>query len=98
MNRTLRLLVVEDSTLDAELLIAELERAGYAVTFTRVQTEESMKAALQNERWDAVVSDYSMPNFTGMGALQVLQATGQDLPFIIVSGTIGEETAVSALK
>ena len=97
MNRPLRILLVEDSELDAELLIAELTQAGYDITHERVDTAEAMKAALNGD-WDVVLSDYSMPGFSAPEALALMQGTGHDLPFIIVSGTIGEEAAVAALK
>ena len=98
MNRPLRALIVEDSETDAELLLAELGRIGYEVTHERVQTAEAMRAALEHHTWDVVLSDYSLPAFSGPAALDVLKASGKDLPFIIISGTIGEELAVSALK
>jgi two-component system, cell cycle sensor histidine kinase and response regulator CckA len=97
-TKALRVLLVEDSDTDAELLLAELERIGYLVTYERVQTAEAMKAALAHGVWDVVLSDYSLPTFSGLAALDLLKATSLDLPFILVSGTIGEETAVSALK
>jgi two-component system cell cycle sensor histidine kinase/response regulator CckA len=93
-----RVLIVEDSEVDAELLLRELDLAGYAVTYERVQTAATMEAALRRGCWDLVISDYSMPTFSAPAALAVLQASGLDLPFIIVSGTIGEEVAVTALK
>jgi CheY-like chemotaxis protein len=96
--RPLRLLVVEDSPRDAELIVRELQRRGYAVTWRRVETEAEMKAALDAEPWEAVVSDYRMPHFDGLAALRVLQEKGLDIPFILVSGTIGEELAVAAMK
>jgi two-component system cell cycle sensor histidine kinase/response regulator CckA len=98
MKKPLRMLLVEDSLSDVELLLNDLDRRGYDITYQRVDTAAGMKAALEGTTWDAVVSDYSMPQFSGMEALKVLQASGQDLPFIIVSGTIGEESAVNALK
>jgi len=96
--RPLRALIVEDCEPDADLLIAELGAAGYAVTYQRVETAATMRAALEQSQWDVVLSDYHLPQFSGPAALETLRATGQDLPFIIISGTIGEETAVSALK
>src|SRR5216684_7688102 len=95
-TKALRVLLVEDSDSDAELILAELERIGYHVTCERVQTAEAMKAALEHGVWDVVLSDYSLPTFSAPAALDVLKTTTLDLPFIIVSGTIGEETAVSA--
>src|SRR6266852_7985742 len=93
-----RVLVIEDSQEDAELVIAELGRGGYDVVSQRVQTAETMKAALESATWDLLVSDYDMPSFTGPAALSLLKTTGQELPFVIISGTVGEEAAVAALK
>src|ERR1700730_11847537 len=98
MKKALRALIVEDTADDADLLLADLSKAGYDVTYERVDTADAMKAALESDIWDVVLSDFSMPKFSGMGALAVLQATGRALPFIVISGTIGEEAAVSALK
>jgi PAS domain S-box-containing protein len=98
VGSSLRVLLVEDSADDAELIVAELERGGYRVIAERVQTAHAMQEALRRARWDMVVSDYDMPGFSGPAALEVLKAMGQDLPFIIISGTIGEESAVAALK
>src|SRR5258705_4249441 len=98
MGKPLRALIVEDSLNDAELLIHELTSGGYDLTCERVETGDALRAALAREPWDIVLSDYSLPTFSGPDALRITQATQCDLPFIIVSGTIGEETAVSALK
>src|SRR5258706_3317769 len=98
MPKPLRGLTVEDSLNDAELLIHELTSGGYDLTCERVETGDALRAALAREPWDIVLSDYSLPTFSGPDALRITQATQCDLPFIIVSGTIGEETAVSALK
>jgi PAS domain S-box-containing protein len=98
MSVPLRVLLIEDSEDDAELVVRSLRRGGYDLTYTRVETAEAMRDALAHQAWDLVVSDYSMPQFSGPAALQLLQAVGMDLPFIIVSGTIGEETAVTAMK
>jgi signal transduction histidine kinase len=92
----LRVLVVEDSEDDAELLLRELRRGGFDPTAERVETPEAMRAALE-QQWDAVVSDWAMPHFSAPQALALLQETGRDLPFLIVSGTVGEEAAVAAL-
>jgi len=98
MMRPLRVLIVEDSDDDATMLLEELRRGGFEVVHRRVQTAEAMRAALMEQPWDVIMSDYSMPTFTGPGALAVLKETGIDTPLIIASGTIGEETAVEALR
>src|SRR3984957_12043694 len=98
MGIPLRLLMVEDSEDDAALLLRELKRGGYDVTHQRVDTATDMLSALYSQTWDIVISDHSMPHFTGIEALHVLRSKGSQLPFIFVSGTIGEETAVTALK
>jgi two-component system cell cycle sensor histidine kinase/response regulator CckA len=97
MTNPLRLLMVEDSATDAKLVVGELRRAGQLVEFERVETAETMRAALQRG-WDVVTSDWSMPKFTAPAALAILKESGLDLPFIIVSGTIGEEAAVEAMR
>jgi len=94
----LRCLIVEDSEDDMLLLHAELQRGGYQVASARVETEEQMVAALKGQGWDIVIADYSMPRFSGLRALEVMKDSGCDLPFIIVSGNIGEDTAVEAMK
>lgn len=94
----MQLLVVEDSELDFELLLATLARDGLAVSATRVETREQMVQAMAEGEWDAVISDHHLPVFSSIEALQVVQASGRILPFIIVSGMIGEETAVAAMK
>src|SRR5579863_3285471 len=97
MNRSLRLLIVEDSPDDAAVLVRHLGRGGYDLTFERVDTALAMRSALARE-WDLVISDYSMPHFSGSDALRLLRATGSEAPFIFVSGRIGEDNAVAALK
>jgi len=94
----LRILFIEDSPDDVELSLRELKRSGYEVEFERVQTAEAMLAALESKPWDLILCDFSMPHFDAPRALELLKASGLDLPFIIVSGTIGEETAVTAMK
>jgi len=98
MSTPLSALIVEDLEDDALLLLRELKRGGYDVTYERVDTDEAMRAALARQRWNIIFCDYSMPNFSAFGALEVLKETGLDIPFIIVSGAIGEETAVKAMK
>jgi len=94
----LRVLIVEDSERDAELNLNELQRADYEPTFLRVETPEAMSAALAAEPWDVILSDWHMPRFNAPAALAVLKKSGLNIPFIIVSGTIGEMPAVQAMK
>src|SRR5258706_1915458 len=96
--KRLRILLVEDSLEDAELLLHELKSGGYEVVAVRVETPAAMHSALQTDTWDIVISDYSMPTFSAPEALKMLRESGRDLPFIIVSGTIGEEAAVESLR
>ena len=98
MNSQLRMLIVEDSENDLLLLLRELRRGGYVLDYVRVETAGEMQAALDRQTWDIVIADYTLPRFSAPAALQLLQQQQQDLPFIIVSGTIGEETAVAAMK
>ena len=98
MSKLLRVLIVEDSENDALLLLRGLSRGGFEPEFKRVETPEAMAAALSAQPWDIIVSDYSMPHFSGLAALWVLKQSGLDLPFILVSGTIGEDVAVEAMK
>jgi response regulator RpfG family c-di-GMP phosphodiesterase len=98
MPKPLRVLIVEDSADDADLLLRELKRGGYAPVSERVETAAAMRTVLARQTWDLVVSDHSVPQFDSLAALEVLKASGADIPFIIVSGTIGEELAVQAMK
>jgi signal transduction histidine kinase/FixJ family two-component response regulator len=98
MGTPLRVLIVEDSENDALLLLRELRHGGYDPTFERVDTATAMSAALAKQTWDIVLADYAMPHFSAPAALTLLQDSGLDLPFIIVSGAIGEDTAVAAMK
>jgi DNA-binding NtrC family response regulator len=98
MNKPLHVLVIEDSEADAILLLRQLRRAGYELTSQRVATEQELKAALVQANWDVVICDFALPGFGALPALKVLQGSGQDLPFIIVSGVVGEENAVAAMK
>jgi signal transduction histidine kinase len=96
--KPIKVLMVEDSEVDAELCLLELERSGFEVRYERVQSEAGMREALGRAGWELILSDYSMPNFTALDALTVAQEVGLDIPFVIVSGTIGEEVAVKALR
>jgi two-component system, cell cycle sensor histidine kinase and response regulator CckA len=98
MNSSLRVLIVEDSEDDMLLVLRELRRNGYSVDSVRVETAAAMQTALEQQEWDIVIADYSLPVFSAPQALQLLQSVKIDLPFIIVSGKIGEETAVAAMK
>src|SRR5712672_933810 len=97
-GRPLRVLLIEDSQSDAELAMWRLKQAGYVCTFRCVVNELEMRAALDAELPDLILSDFSMPGFDGMTALAVARADAADVPFIFLSGTIGEERAIEALK
>jgi two-component system, cell cycle sensor histidine kinase and response regulator CckA len=96
-NRAIHVLLVEDSERDALLTARELRRSGYVVTFERVQDAPAMRWALENDTWDLVISDWSMPAFSALAALSLLKERNLDVPFIVVSGTVGEEAAIAAL-
>ncbi|MBW8893845.1 MAG: response regulator, partial [Burkholderiales bacterium] len=96
--RAIRILAVEDSENDVRLAMRLLRRAGFAPDVQRVQDLAALQTALVQGPWDAVISDFSMPGFSGLEALTTFRTTGLDIPFIFVSGTIGEETAVVAMK
>ena len=98
MSTPLRVLVVEDSQDDAALLERELRRGGYEPITKRVETAEAMSDELKRQEWDIVISDYILPRFGGLEALNLLKRAGLDLPFIIISGKIGEDTAVEAMR
>ena len=99
MGAPLRVLLVEDSENDALLLLRELKRGGYEPSSMRVDNAVEMEAALEDHTWDLVISDHSMPSFNSLAALDLVRGKGfVDLPFIIVSGRIGEDAAVSAMK
>ncbi|HTP97463.1 MAG TPA: response regulator [Burkholderiales bacterium] len=98
MSKPIRVLVVEDSEDDVLLLLWELRRGGYTPEYEKVETRAQMEAALARGPWDMVISDYSMPSFSGLDALAVMKEHGLDMPFIIVSGNIGEDVAVEAMK
>ncbi len=98
MSTALRVLIIEDSEDDTLLLLRELRRGGYSPIFERVDTPATMNAALDQQTWDIVIADYAMPHFSALTALELLKAKDFDLPFIIVSGVIGEDTAVAVMK
>src|SRR3569832_2267149 len=98
MERALRLLLIEDSEDDAEFVLRSLHLGGYEPIADRVSSAEEVNAALERAEWDLVISDYVMPGFGGIEALELCKKKGLDVPFIIVSGHIGEEVAVASLK
>jgi PAS domain S-box-containing protein len=98
MSTPLRALLVEDSEGDARLIVLELERSGYDVSFERVDTAKAFDAALSSQTWDVIIADYYMPGFNGLEALAMANESGLGLPFIIASGVIGEDVAVEAMK
>ncbi|HBA86713.1 MAG TPA: hybrid sensor histidine kinase/response regulator [Geobacter sp.] len=97
MKHALRILIVDDSPDDAALIVRQLQR-DFSPSYERVDTAEDMQAALDKGGWHLVISDYVMPRFSGLGALQLLHDRGIDLPFIMVSGQMGEEAAVEAMR
>ncbi len=98
MGTPLRVLIVEDSEDDALLAVRELQRAGFEPTWERVESAGATTAALDKQEWDVVISDHRMPNFSSADALALTKRRGLDVPFIIVSGSIGEDLAVEAMK
>ena len=96
--RRLRVLHLEDNELDQALAAVHLQRAGLAPEITRVDTEEAYRLALTQPDWDVVLSDFNLPGFNGLRAQQILKDSGRQIPFILVSGEIGEDTAVAAMR
>jgi signal transduction histidine kinase len=98
MPNALRLLIVEDMPDDAELLLLELKRGDWEIVYERVETAAAMAEALDSRYWDIIISDYSMPHFSGLEALALARRHAPDLPFILVSGSVGEDIAVEVMK
>jgi len=98
MKRKLKILIVEDSEDDALLIMHRIKKDGLDPIYKRVDSKKKMRVALENEKWDIVLSDYSMPNFSGLDALELFKQKDLDIPFILISGTIGEEIAVETMK
>jgi PAS domain S-box-containing protein len=98
MSQCIHVLLIEDSEDDAVLLQLELERSGYSLCSQRVTTAPALEAALERERWDVILADYSLPRFDAPHALAIVRARQPDTPFIIVSGTIGEEAVVKCMR
>ncbi|TSA45491.1 MAG: hybrid sensor histidine kinase/response regulator [Deltaproteobacteria bacterium] len=97
MGIPIRTLIIEDSEDDAWLVVRLLQKEGYDPAYERVETRDAMHEALERETWDVIICDYKMPRFNGLEALKLYKDKGLDIPFIIVSGAIGEETAVAAM-
>ncbi|QPC83952.1 PAS domain S-box protein [Phototrophicus methaneseepsis] len=98
MSNPLRILLAEDSEDDALLLMRHLRKGGYDPIYRQVESASAMRAALEENDWDIVISDYQMPQFSGLDALSIFSKSGLEIPFIVVSGTIGEELAVEAMR
>jgi diguanylate cyclase (GGDEF)-like protein/PAS domain S-box-containing protein len=98
MPDSLKILMVEDSDDDARLIIRELSKTGFSVTYERVDTPEAMIKALGQKDWNLILSDYVMPRFNGLAALEIYKTQNMDIPFLIISGKIGEEIAVEAMR
>lgn len=98
MTTPLQVLIVEDSENDALLMIRELRRGGYEPIYERVETRAAMQSALDKTKWDVILCDYNLPHFSGPEALAFVKERGLDIPFIIVTGTIGDVEAVSTMK
>ncbi len=98
MTEHIRALIVEDDETDAELVAIHLTRNGFAVDWERVETEAALNAALDEGGWDVVLSDFAMPRYDGLRAFETIEARGLDVPFIFVSGALGEERAVEAMR
>jgi len=98
ITKPLRLLILENEAQDADLTLFELRASGFELEFTLAQDKEQFLAALQETQFDAILADYRLPNWTGLDALKELRASGKDIPFLLVTGTLGEEAAVDCIK
>jgi DNA-binding NtrC family response regulator len=98
MAKLLQILIVEDSADDAGLVARHIEHAGYKVHWERVEDAATLKSSLDQQPWDVILCDHSMPGFSGTDALAIVRASGRDLPFIFVSGRMGEYVAAEAMK
>src|ERR1700693_5213598 len=98
MKSPLCALIVEDSEEDTRFLLRDLERSDYEIAHQRVETAESLNAALDRGSWDIIFCDFTMPHFSGQTALEIVKKRDLDLPFIFVSGTLGEDVAVQAMR
>jgi len=98
MPTPLKLLILDDNPLDAELEVKQLQRAGYDCDWRRVQTREEFEASLDRADFELILADYNLPNFDGLTALEMLRERGLEIPFVLISGTLGEERAIDSVK
>src|SRR6186713_2848136 len=98
MPTPLSVLLLEDRESDAALLLMALKRGGFEADYQIAASADGMREALGRRAWEIIISDYSMPGFNALKALAILKETGRDIPFVVISGTIGEENAVEVLK
>jgi len=98
MPTPLKLLILEDNAFDADLEVGKLQAAGYDCDWRQVQTREEFEASLDRPEFELILADYNLPNFDGLSALGLLRERGLDIPFILISGTLGEERAIESLK
>jgi len=98
MGHPLKLLIIEDSVDDAKLIYLALKREGYAISFQRVDTAEALKEQMVNQRWDLIITDHAMPSFDAIKAINIVKKFDAIVPIIVVSGAIGEEQAVAAMR
>ncbi|HBA88867.1 MAG TPA: diguanylate cyclase [Geobacter sp.] len=98
MERLLRVLIVEDAPDDAQLIVLQLEQGGFAVQSERVDNAAAMREAIERSQWDAIICDYVIPGFSGLLALQILKKSEKDIPFLMISGKVGEEAAAEAIR
>src|SRR5882672_8591403 len=98
MPTPLKLLILEDNAFDAELEVGKLQAAGYDCEWQQVQTREEFEASLDRAEFELILADYNLPNFDGLSALSLLRERGLEIPFVLISGTLGEERAIESLK
>jgi PAS domain S-box-containing protein len=98
MQQTLHALIAEDSEQDAALLVRQLRNGGFSLSYERIESEPAMAAALARQHWDIVLTDYSMPQFNAERVLALIAKSGTDIPCIVVSGAVGEETAAEVMR
>src|SRR5206468_3479574 len=98
MPTPLKLLILEDNAFDAELEVGQLQAAGYDCDWLRVQTREDFEACLDQPDFELILADYNLPSFDGLSALGLLNERGLEIPFVLISGTLGEERAIESVK